>query len=495
MSETKSSAENAPTVHSRPPSALDVGSVFTEGNPDAGVCECARVQSALRASEERFRSLAAATAQIVWITDAQGKLIESQGWSAFTGQSQQEMEHGNWLKYVHPDEREQIAQTWASAVADKRRYDVEHRLLRYDGAYEWFEVHGVPLLDAGGNIREWVGTSANIQARKQAEQGARATHQQMEDIINSIGEVFFAVDADWQFTYVNPVVERFWNKGRDELLGRSLWDIFPQAVGTHSYEQLMQAASERKARHYETFSPIVQKPIAVDAYPNRDGLLIFWRDLTERERDRERIQTLNERLRRSLLEMDHRVRNNMQVITALVEVLKQANTEPSCAAALDHIGQHTRSLGLLHDLLAKAAKDESETAALSMRSILDQLTPLLQASAGNRSVVCQAEEAPLPVQEMASLAILVNELVSNAIQHGSGDIELTLRVREGQARLEVCDNGPGFPSGFDPLHAAKTGLELVDSTGRYDLRGQITFETRPEGGARVIVTFPLPEYK
>ena len=57
--------------------------------------------------------------------------------------------------------------------------------------------------------------------------------------------------------------------------------------------------------------------------------------------------------------------------------------------------------------------------------------------------------------------------------------------------LEICDEGPGFPPGFDSRTAANTGLELIDSTARWDLRGELSYENRDRGGGRVIVTFPV----
>jgi two-component system sensor histidine kinase TctE len=99
------------------------------------------------------------------------------------------------------------------------------------------------------------------------------------------------------------------------------------------------------------------------------------------------------------------------------------------------------------------------------------------------------------VRDGASLALLVSETISNAVKHGQGDIEVRLIVSGKTALLEICDDGPGFPPGFDWRRSASTGLGLIDSTGRHDLRGTISFENRAEGGARVAITFPLPNHE
>lgn len=99
----------------------------------------------------------------------------------------------------------------------------------------------------------------------------------------------------------------------------------------------------------------------------------------------------------------------------------------------------------------------------------------------------------LPLKQGMSLAVLINELVNNAVKHGGHQVELRLAVVEKQVKLEVCDDGPGFSEAFNPLTAANFGLELVESVGRLDLGGETTYQNRPEGGACVRVIFPLPE--
>ncbi|HLJ58081.1 MAG TPA: ATP-binding protein, partial [Chthonomonadaceae bacterium] len=87
---------------------------------------------------------------------------------------------------------------------------------------------------------------------------------------------------------------------------------------------------------------------------------------------------------------------------------------------------------------------------------------------------------------------VVNELISNAVKHGRGEISVGLAVHDGAAKLEVCDAGPGFGEAFDPGESTTTGLELVQALVQMDLQGQTSFENRLEGGARVLVTFPVP---
>jgi two-component sensor histidine kinase len=103
------------------------------------------------------------------------------------------------------------------------------------------------------------------------------------------------------------------------------------------------------------------------------------------------------------------------------------------------------------------------------------------------------QDVELPIKQGMSLAVLINELVNNAVKHGGQQIELRLAAAADRVMLDVCDDGPGFTTEFHPGIAAHFGLELVETIGRLDLGGTTTYENRPEGGARVRVSFPLPQ--
>src|SRR5262249_36677199 len=141
-------------------------------------------------------------------------------------------------------------------------------------------------------------------------------------------------------------------------------------------------------------------------------------------------------------------------------------------AELHRINQHIRSLASLHDLLTQEVRGEADIDSISLKSALEKLIPMVQMASGERQITTYAEDARLSLKKGSSFAMLVNELISNAIKHGQGEISVSL-TREGEKlRLEVSDNGPGFPEGFDPRKAANTGLDLIESMGRYDLRGE-----------------------
>ncbi|HLJ55557.1 MAG TPA: PAS domain-containing protein [Chthonomonadaceae bacterium] len=214
-------------------------------------------------------------------------------------------------------------------------------------------------------------------------------------------------------------------------------------------------------------------------------------DITELKQREHEIEILNERLQRALMETHHRVKNNLQIIVALIDLQTIDRPESLPLAEFTRLSQHVRSLSAIHDLLTMEIKTRGQAESLSARSMLDQLLTTIAQTTGRTQLEYELDDARLTSHQSASLALITNELVANATKHGRTAIRVRFTVREGEATLEICDDGPGFPPEFSPRAAANTGLELIESLTRKDLSGRTRYENRAEGGARVIVQFPI----
>ncbi|MUL37415.1 PAS domain-containing protein [Gloeocapsopsis dulcis] len=154
-------------------------------------------------SEQRYRSLVIATSQIVWITDATGKVDDIPAWRAYTGQTVAEVQGWSWLSAVHPEDRDRTAQTWNSAVQHKRLYDTEYRIRGADGNYRYFWVRGVPVIAEDGSVREWVGICADIHERKQVEEELKKSEKRYRDLANAMPLIVWTAQPNGKMDYYN----------------------------------------------------------------------------------------------------------------------------------------------------------------------------------------------------------------------------------------------------------------------------------------------------
>jgi PAS domain S-box-containing protein len=146
------------------------------------ITEQLETEERLRRSEQRFRAIVDASADIIWTAPASGKFAWPQPrWSAFTGQSFEALRGTGWLDAVHPEDREATEATWRKALAAKAAYTVAHRLRRHDGQWRYMEGLGVPILDESGDLLEWVGIHTDVTERKLAEAELAAARDAAEE--------------------------------------------------------------------------------------------------------------------------------------------------------------------------------------------------------------------------------------------------------------------------------------------------------------------------
>lgn len=160
------------------------------------------------------------------------------------------------------------------------------------GTPKWWEVVVTPLLDAEGKPEKLLSVSRDISARKQKEKALLESNQQIVNILESITDAFYAVDHQWRFTYLNRQAEQLLQKSREELLGKNIWDEFPEAVNLAFFEQYHQAVSQQVSVQFEEFYPPLNSWFQLHAYPSQDGLSVYFEDITERKRTEQEIQDL-----------------------------------------------------------------------------------------------------------------------------------------------------------------------------------------------------------
>lgn len=314
-----------------------------------------------------------------------------------------------------------------------------------------------------------------------------------------IGLAFF--DVGLRYLRLNEALAKINGVPVAEHIGRTVGEVLPD-MPAHVEEDLR--------RVLKTGKPLIEREVIgrtpasaqtrawlVSYYPVRTaadlllGIGAVVVEITERKRAEESIAGLNKRLQWSLAENNHRVKNNLQVLAALIDMQVMDGPMLVPAQEFHRIATQIRALAAVHDLLTLQARDEGQTEAVSAKAMLERLLPVMQKTVGQRSLRLDVEDVPLTTKQATSLALITNELVSNAIKHGQGEVGIRFQTYGNEGILTITDEGPGFPADFDPRKAAGTGLELIERLAGWDLFGHTTYTHTEAGGGCVFVTVPL----
>jgi hypothetical protein len=203
-----------------------------------------------------------------------------------------------------------------------------------------------------------------------------------------------------------------------------------------------------------------------------DGGLVLMRDVSE-IRSRERLLVSMDA---TIREIHHRVKNNLQTVTSLLRIQGRRVVAPEAKAAIDEAERRIASIALVHEMLSRGGGDDVVFS--------DVVRPILAMAEGAGVVpvkVALVGDGPVLSATMASsLAVVVNELVQNAVEHGfppgseGGSVTVELIYSPTQMTVSVHDDGAGLPEGFDLESQSGLGLTIINTLVKGELDGELT---------------------
>jgi len=425
---------------------------------------------------------------------------------------------------VPPDRSDELAGIMAQLARGERVRQLETVRVHKDGHRIAVSLIVSPIKDAAGRIVGGASIARDLTEQKQAEAALQASEQRVAEILESIGDAFYTLDRDWRLTYLNARAEQLWGVQRQAVLGRSLWEVFPQAAGTHTHQEHRRAAREQRPLEYETRSPILGGWIEVNLYPNPTGLTVYFRDITARKQAeaaaREAVRVRDE----VLGAVSHDLRNPLAAIKGQAQLLErwagryELPERERLVAGLQRIdAAASRMSSWIEELLDVTRLSLGQK--LELRLTATDLAPLVrhavddyQDTTDRHQLRVEATERPLVgCWDAARLRRVLDNLLSNAIKYSpaGGDIIVTLERQEDQdgswALVRVRDPGVGIPAAdqphvFEHFHRAGnvagriagTGLGLAGSRRIvHQHGGALAVESEEGRGSTFTVRLPL----
>jgi diguanylate cyclase (GGDEF)-like protein/PAS domain S-box-containing protein len=254
--------------------------------------------------QQDFHQFAEAMPQIVWTARADGTVDYASG--AFRDYIENlipELLGQRWMNTIHPDDVDRCIAAWSKSIQTGSVYSIDLRLGRRDpGSYRWHLVRAVPIRDESGRIDKWYGTATDTHDHKVAEEQVSRLARRLVTTLESITDAFFTLDRAWRFTYLNQEAEHLLQRPRADLLGRTIWDEFKEAVGSIFDKQYHRALEENCTVVFEEFYSPLSKWLEARAYPSDEGLAVYFRDTSGRKYAEEALHRANEMFQ---LVLDH----------------------------------------------------------------------------------------------------------------------------------------------------------------------------------------------
>jgi len=317
-----------------------------------------------------------------------------------------------------------------------------------------------------------------------------------EEILDEIGDAMYGLAPDWTVTSFNREAEHFFGYDRKDVIGRSLWEIFPAAQETKLADALRQAMRTREAIHLDLLSPTTAKYADTRIFPLKNGGLgVSWRDITDRKKLETALQEAVENQDMLFRELAHRVTNNFQEVAARVSLQGRELQDPFAREMCEKMASSIRCMALVHRRLyrSRAHIDEQDLGEY-VRALCEDLSSGLPENVTLSAVAERGTKVSVDVA--TTVGMMVAELVTNSRKYAwdpgaPGRMIVTMRRDRDVVEIQLKDDGRGVPESVDLRKSAGLGLKLLDLQIRR-LKGTFTHRN-VEGGTTFLLRFPAPE--
>ncbi|MEG4853923.1 PAS domain S-box protein [Microcoleus sp. B5-D4] len=453
-------------------------------------------EAALKESEERFRQLAENIESVFWMVNVEPQKIIyiSPAYEKIWGRSCANLYANRrfFADSLYPEDRERVMAnlTRQSEYED----EIEYRIVRPDGKIRWIRDRAFPIRNQSGKVYRIVGIAVDITARKQAEKTIRESEERFRQLAENIQDSVWLMSAEFtDLLYLSPAYEQIWGRSREELYADPLkmmkW-VHPE--DKHLLEEAMGQVLQGESTNteYRIFLPDGTVRWVCDrAFPIYDESGKIYRiagiceDISDRKFTDARIQAALREKEVLIKEIHHRVKNNMQVISSLLQLQAQYIEDEPTLALFEESQTRIHSMALIHEQLYQSEHLDR----IALPPYVENLVANLYQSfgCGNTAIQFNLNLDPiyLNIETAIPCGLIINELVSNSLKYAfisklDGEISISFHeIDDHQFHLTIQDNGRGFPADFDVENTETLGLRLVKMLA-YQLEASIAIDSQ-----------------
>jgi PAS domain S-box-containing protein len=349
---------------------------------------------------------------------------------------------------------------------------------------------------------------AMVVHRKKTEEDVQERERFLSSMFESIQDGISILAEDYTILRVNNAIEN-WYSHALPIIGKKCYEAYHlrdkicdncptrKTIETSeaSYEVVPKVGSGGEVTGWlDLFSfPLIDKRTG-----QMKGVIEYVRDISERKKAEDRLQESLQEKEVLLREIHHRVKNNMQVISSLLNLQSRHVKDPDVLEMFKESQRRIRSMALIHERLYQSSDLSQIEFSEYLRNLATHLFHSYQVDASRVQLKIEAEEVHLNINTAIPCGLIVNELVSNALKHGfpegrNGQLGIDLRRVDGDGYvLRVTDDGVGFPEGLDFRKTETLGMQIVNT-----LASQIdaSIDLAREKGTEFTIHFQEVKYR
>ncbi|AKB27388.1 sensory transduction histidine kinase [Methanosarcina siciliae T4/M] len=386
------------------------------------------------------------------------------------------LSHNDFLTQVHPDDQEYVDNTFKRALKGEP-FSIDHRIIRADGENRVVHIQGGVVFDEKNNFIRIRGTVQDITESKRAEERIKI----LADAVESSDDAIITESLDGIITSWNKGAEQIYGYSAEEILGKNISLLEPAHLKGDMKQLTEKIKRKEKIQRHRTLrfrkdgTPI-NVSITLSPIFNSSGEFVsisaISRDITERIRAEEALAKIEEARKK---EIHHRIKNNLQVISSLLDLQAEKFLDKEVLEAFRESQSRVLSMSLIHEELYKGGETDTLDFSAYLRKLSGNLLQTYSLCSKNVHLHMDLEENSFFNMDTAvPLGIIVNELVSNSLKHAfSGNKEGEIRIRlcreeknneiqESLFSLTISDDGKGIPENIELENVESLGLQLVN---------------------------------
>jgi PAS domain S-box-containing protein len=403
-----------------------------------------------------------------------------------------------WGSHVHPDDIPMVDAAGRAALAgDTDLYEVTHRMIHTAGSIRWILARGSAVRDAAGRVIRIIGTDTDITDLVLAEEPYRSVAENVTD-----GLAIIEGDSE-TVSWASPSYDAIFRRPLGGSVGRVRSDV-NETIHPDDRETVwstVRGAINERADHiryafralvgtgeYRMIENTVR--FLYDETGSLSRAYVVARDVTEQaESDRRLREALDEKSQ-LMREMNHRVKNNLLSLSAILNMAVERSKSDEARDALAQSRDRVLAMVDIHDLLQQYGTSEAATFDLFVRRLVERYGAMVAGRAIRFSVDIQP--VVLSLAHATSVGLLLNELIANAVKHAfvpdqTLEISISLSADEHRYTCVVSDNGPGLPADVDSKTTDSFGLVLVHAMVR-QIDGTVEFSSAARAQSGLCVT-------